>query len=202
MPTDNRRGVTRGEFAPPSPGRGVTRGEPAPPSPGMRQYAPYPEELEELVRGLRYRPGWFFYLTDLERDPASTHGAAAGGLTLTILINCIDSYHPSPACEACGTVPSNFRVRHLFSVPAATYHRGSWRRWLFDCILKVEQHEAQEFFISGGERSYAPTHGPGDDPYVIHEYASDTQRRTTFQGLVAEPSGGGPEGEPVPLPTR
>jgi hypothetical protein len=34
------------------------------------------------------------------------------------------------------------------------------------------------------ERPFAPTHGPGDDPYVIHDYASDTQRRTAFTGKV------------------
>ncbi len=34
------------------------------------------------------------------------------------------------------------------------------------------------------DRPFAPTHGPGDDPYVIHEYGSDLQRRTAFTGRV------------------
>ena len=33
-------------------------------------------------------------------------------------------------------------------------------------------------------RPYAPCHGPGDDPYIIHEYAIDQQRRTNFRGTV------------------
>lgn len=147
------------------------------------QYAPYPNELEAIVTQLRYRPGWRFGLSNIERDPADSHGAAAGGLTFIVTTKGYDSYHIDRG--------EGYRVAHYFPVPAATYNAESWLRWLLDCILKVEQHECCEFFALASvshpdelERPFAPTHGPGDDPYVIHEYASDQQRRTRFTGEV------------------
>lgn len=157
----------------------------------MRQYAPYPTPLAEIVDGLHYRDGWHFSLVDNERDPASTHGSAAGGLTLRVLIRCVDSYSDKAIrCEGCGQRRADFHVYHFFIVPAATYNRAAWTRWLFDCIVKVETHEAMEFFVvgdptKGSDRPFAPTHGPGCDPYVVHECMTDEMRRTTFRGEVA-----------------
>jgi hypothetical protein len=34
----------------------------------MRQYAPFPHTLADLVAKMRYRPGWTFSLDDIERD--------------------------------------------------------------------------------------------------------------------------------------
>jgi hypothetical protein len=160
----------------------------------MRQYAPFPTILADLVSKLRYRPGWHFELEDIERDHADSHGAAAGGLTFIGITGdydgpdgsyqgAMDAYHPERPRP----------VYFYFPVPAATYNEASWKRWLFERILEVERHEAMEHFklIWIGpenrdmcERPFAPTHGPGDDPYVIHDYASDTQRRTAFTGKV------------------
>lgn len=158
----------------------------------MRQYAPFPAVLAELVANLRYRPGWTFELKDIERDPASTHGAAAGGLTLVGLTGewvreevepsgtqrvyrgAMDAYHPS--------VPRP--VYFYFPVPAATYDERSWRRWIFDRLLDVERHEAMEHFQIGDERPYSPSHGPGNDPYFIREVGTDLDQRTSFRGEV------------------
>lgn len=104
----------------------------------MRQQAPYPVVLDQLVDRLRYRPGWRFALRDIERDPADTHGAAAGGLTFIVTTLGYDSYHPE--------MGEQYRVNHHFVVPAATFNEASWLRWLFDCIVKVETHECMEFF--------------------------------------------------------
>lgn len=180
-------------------------------APQMRQYAPYPVELAELVSQVVYRPGWRFTLIDRERDPASTHGAAAGGLTLIIFADVHDSYHPQLRRP----------VNHFFVVPAATYDRRAWLRWLLERCLEVERHEACEWFslsVPAGpehhsqvdnetaipctcergadhfhdsppqkrrERPFAPNHGPGRDPYTIVEYADDVDRRTSFRGEVA-----------------
>lgn len=144
----------------------------------MRQEAPYPVELEDLVARLSYRPGWRFTLVDTERDPADTHGAAAGGLTFIVTTNTINAYRPE----------RKVMVNHYFIVPAATFNRASWQRWLFDCCSRVELHECMEFFTVDGVKPFAPTHGPGDDPYVVHELASDTQRRTSFRGELQESS--------------
>ena len=76
-------------------------------------------------------------------------------------------------------------------VPPAAFDTRSWQRWLFDQLLLVEQHEAMEFFAihdsPGGEhavRPFAPSHGPGNSPYTVLEYATDLDRRTKFTGEV------------------
>jgi hypothetical protein len=144
----------------------------------LRQYGPYPHTLADLVGRLHYRPGWTFALRDLERDPASTHGAAAGGLTLVVYADVNDTYHPDRRRP----------VNHYFPVPAATFNEQSWLRWLLDRALDVERHEACEWFrLADGDggvtRPFAPTHGPGENPYLVKELATDEARRTSFRGV-------------------
>lgn len=150
----------------------------------MSQSAPFPEILAQLVGRVRYREGWTFTLEHRDRGQGSV------GLTLCILINTVDSYHPGQRRQ----------VMHYFIVPAAAFDLQSWRRWLFDRCQDVDTHEACELFqlvLEGDfvkrdgsistehvERPYAPNHGPGRDPYVIFEYATDEQRRTSFRGEV------------------
>jgi hypothetical protein len=164
----------------------------------MVQWAPYPEVLEELVERLRYKPGWSFELVDHIRDREPTpegtpwwHGTpVAGGLTFIVTTKHVDAYHP-------GTLRP---VNHLFPVPAATYNRESWQRWLLNRLLDVDMHEACEWMVFAApandtlsraagiqvleERPFAPTHGPGDDPYRVVQYATDEARRTLFTGEV------------------
>lgn len=142
----------------------------------MTQVAPYPVELHKLVSQLRYRPGWIFDLSDIVRDKPEQGRGESSGLTFVVLTLGYDSYNVDQG--------ESYRVYHYFPVPAATYNEASWCRWLFDCLLKVEKHEAMEFFILDSKRPYAPTHGPGDDPYVVHDYATDIQQRTQFTGAV------------------
>lgn len=118
----------------------------------MHQHAPFPTELEVLVQALRYKPGFEFVLEhDLER------GQGSQGLTLIIQATVPNSLNPA----------STTTVNHLFIVPAASYNRASWQRWLLDRVLDVETHEACEFFRVDDERVYAPHHSEGEDPYVI-----------------------------------
>jgi hypothetical protein len=133
----------------------------------MHQEAPYPRELFDLVSALRYKPGWLFMLGELDR------GQGSRGLTLTIHVTGLNSYHPE---ERIG-------VNHYMLVPPAAYDIRSWRRWLFDQILLVERHEAMEWFrLEPGVRPFAPSHGPGNDPYLIREVGTDEDRRTSFRG--------------------
>jgi hypothetical protein len=143
------------------------------------QEAPYPEVLETLVGKLRYKAGWRFWLAGLDR------GQGSKGLTLVINITGPDSYHPE----------RQISVNHYMLVPPAAYDGRSWRRWLFDQILLVERHEAMEFFalittsdIDGFKydpvRPYAPSHGPGNDPYLIREVGTEKDQRTSFRGDV------------------
>jgi hypothetical protein len=154
---------------------------------GMRQYAPFPDALAEMIEHARYKAGWTLQLIDIERDAADTHSGSAGGLTLEVLARTDDAYSDSKRC-----------VIHYFPVPAATYDDRSWKRWLLDCLVKIETHEACEFFrfvhLDGpdgeeagvAERPFAPNHGPGRDPYTVFDYATDEDRRTSFRGEVKE----------------
>lgn len=135
----------------------------------MYQTAPTPTLLSELVEHLTYKPGWTFTLANVDRGQGST------GLTLTITTLTVDSYHHEV---------TNRRVHHLFIVPAAAYDARSWRRWLLDRLLDVESHECCEFFTLYGDKPYAPSHGPGNDPYLIREVGTDVDQRTSFRGAV------------------
>lgn len=141
----------------------------------MRQSAPDPEPLRELVAALRYRDGYRFSLTSDDYD----RGQGSKGLTLIINITGRNSYPPH------GTVS----VNHLFPVPPAAYDRRSWQRWLFDRIGDVDLHERCEWFgiadSPGSEhvvKPYAPSHGPGNDPYLIREVGTVEDVETSFRG--------------------
>ena len=136
----------------------------------MRQVAPDPEILFELVDNLSYRPGWTFSLEDVDR------GQGSEGLTLDIVTLGYNSYHPDRG--------QTYRVHHYMPVAPAAFDRRSWQRWLFEQLLLVERHEAMEFFAIDGERPFAPHHGPGNDPYIVFEHGSDEDVRTSFRGEV------------------
>lgn len=141
----------------------------------MRQEAPDPGPLQYLVDRLRYKDKWSVRLEDIDR------GQGSKGLTLIITVRTENSYPPHHPIA----------VNHYMIVPAAGYDIRSWQRWLFDQILLVEQHEACEFFrICDSPDSehdvhpYAPSHGPGNDPYLIREVGTDLDRQTSFRGEV------------------
>lgn len=133
----------------------------------ITQTAPDPVSLRELVATLRYRPGWFVELAD-DRD----RGQGCRGTTLVVHVKGPDAYDHARTVS----------VQHFFPVPAAAYNARSWRRWLLDQLLLVEQHEACEFFQVGDERPYAPTHAPGNDPWTITETASAADAATNYLG--------------------
>ena len=142
----------------------------------MRQTAPHPTVLHSLVSHLEYRPGWAFSLEDIDR------GQGSEGLTFIIVTRGYNSYHVDRGESYC--------VHHYMPVPPAAYDERSWRRWLFEQLLLVERHECMEFFAfrNGGNaiRPYAPSHGPGNDPYIVRELGDDVDQRTSFRGEVSE----------------
>jgi hypothetical protein len=143
-----------------------------------QQTAPYPIELAELVQKLSYRAheGWRVWLDEIDRDRDQLGAVISRGLTLIVRTKGFDSYNPDAG--------PTYRVNHYFIVPTATYNRDAWQRWLFDQLAKVELHECMEHFVVDRERPFAPLHGPGCDPYTVHQYATDEQRRTRFTGEV------------------
>ena len=130
--------------------------------------APYPQDLATLVAHLKYKNDWWFTLEPVDRGQGSV------GLTLCILIATPDSYDED----------HKRRVMHYMPVPPAAYDIRSWRRWLLEQILLVERHEACEFFRVDGERPYAPSHGPGNDPYIIREIGTEVDVKTSYKGEV------------------
>jgi hypothetical protein len=145
----------------------------------MTQTAPYPVPLQELVEQLSYRAdrGWRVWLSDMERDPGSK------GLTLVVQRCGPDSYQPE----------NIIAVNHYFPVPPATFDRRSWQRWLFDRLGDVDTHERMEDFVVDGQRPYAPAHGPGNSPYLVLEYGTDVDRRTSFRGVLDDDGTGRPK---------
>lgn len=137
----------------------------------MAQSAPWPHHLEYLVDHLELplHPKWVVVLQEIDRGQGSL------GLTLDIRTHGRDSYHPEN---------ENYGVHHYFIVPAASYNRQSWQRWLFDRLMDVELHEMMEGYVIDGHRPYAPNHGPGHDPYTVRELTTDEDRRTSFRGVV------------------
>jgi hypothetical protein len=144
----------------------------------MRQEAPDPEALHDLVGRLEYRRGWSFALADIDR------GQGSAGLTLMITIHTADSYDQDKRRS----------VVHYMPVPPAAFDVRSWQRWLFEQVLLVERHEAMEFFTihvtpesAEFTKPFAPSHGPGNDPYLVRELGTDLDRRTSFTGEVNPP---------------
>jgi hypothetical protein len=143
----------------------------------MNQTAPYPQVLSDLVGRLDYRRhlGWEVWLDDdLQRDKPGRHTGESRGLTLVVQRHGPDTYDHGHIMT----------VNHYFAVPPATYDERSWRRWLFDRLGDVDTHERMEDFVIGGERPYAPSHGPGNDPYLVREVGTELDRRTAFTGVV------------------
>jgi hypothetical protein len=136
------------------------------------QVAPYPTALASLVDDLVYKPGWSFRLRHIAR------GQGSEGLTLIIMAFVPDTYHPE----------TQIVVNHYMIVPAASYDRRAWQRWLLDQVLLVESHEACEYFCIDGKRPFPPNHGPGRDPYQILEIGTVTDAETSFRGVRNEGS--------------
>lgn len=142
------------------------------PKPTMKQEAPFPVALYEIVNELTYKPGFEFWLGDMERDPGCS------GLTFVVRAETPDSYDKDHTPRA---------AMHYFPVPPATYDRRAWIRWVFDRILDIETHECMEFFKVRGDRPFSPNHGPGRNPYSIIEKGTFKDARTMFTGRENPP---------------
>lgn len=152
----------------------------------LLQKAPYPYALQALVDQLSYREdrGWKAWMEGRARDTGPDGEVLSEGLTLIVQRCGPDSYDPSRIIA----------VNHYFPVPPATYDRRSWQRWLFDRLGDVDTHERCEDFqlVHRGkgddgsdlrERPYAPSHGPGNDPYLVRELGTAEDVETSFRGV-------------------
>ncbi len=159
------------------------------PPPQIIQIAPWPDELVELIETFHYKPGWQFrFIPDLGRDfEPDDHNhmrePIGRGATLVITSLTYNSYQ-----EYTRDQPPDYYVNHYKIIPAATYNRKAWMRWLLDQCIEVEIHEAAEFarFVVGDEveRPWAPLHMPGANPYTITETATAEEKKISFRGEI------------------
>lgn len=123
--------------------------------------------LERVVKSTKCKPGWSFRLVDED-----------GAKRLVIRISGVNNYdHSQP-----------YTVDHFHPVPITTYNKKSWKRWIFEQCIRTMNHEIGESlrFSEGDaeERPFAPMHGPGEDPYTVHEWRPETDALTTQDGSL------------------
>jgi hypothetical protein len=129
------------------------------------------ELLAKQVEAARCKHGWRFHLDDDDED----------GLRLVITVAGYDSRIPNKLLP--------FTVAHYFPVPYATYNKATWQRWIFECCRGVENHELGEWLRFNGDRPFQPLHGPGENPYMVHEFRPMVDALTTQDGSIREPYG-------------
>lgn len=118
--------------------------------------------LRKVVREARCFPNWSFKIHDED-----------GALRLVIRIDGHNNYTKEP-----------FVVCHFHPVPETTYNEQSWRRWVFEQCRRTMNHELGEALNFDGIRPFAPMHGPGEDPYTVHEVRPELDALTTQNGSV------------------
>lgn len=113
--------------------------------------------LQDVVSRATYKPGWAISLEHMGRG--GEHLAGGEGLTLRVRFSCEDSTRPGASTQ----------LDHLFAVPPASYNRETWERFVLNCLILVETHEAMEFFKVDGRAPFFPAHGTanGFNPYTI-----------------------------------
>lgn len=123
--------------------------------------------LEQIVQETKCKPNWSFRLADEQ-----------GAKRLVITIAGVNNYdHSQP-----------FTVSHYHPVPITTYNEKSWRRWIFEQCMRTMTHELGESLRFGADevRPFVPMHGPGEDPYTVHEWRSEEDALTTQDGSQRE----------------
>lgn len=146
----------------------------------MVQKAPWPVDLEQAVNELDPTgglTGWRIWLQEEDR------GQGCHGLTLNIVPNNPDSYHPE----------NHVNTRFMYPVPAASFNRESWEEWIWARIEETEGHERAEGFrfvdSEGRERRpFKPAHPDGWNPGVVRSVVSESVVNTPNAGrLVTYP---------------
>ncbi len=123
--------------------------------------------LVRVVGETRCKPGWSFRLMDED-----------GAKRLVITIAGVDNYNHE----------RRYTVSHYHPVPITTYNEKSWRRWIFEQCLRTMNHEIGESLNFGTDkvRPFAPMHGPGEDPYTVHEWRPESDALAIQDGSLRE----------------
>jgi hypothetical protein len=102
-------------------------------------------DLAGLVASIRYKPGWSFKI-------AGPHGQS-----LCVFARTPDALHPD----------RERTTQHMFAIPDWDTDGRAPARWIFDCLLLCELHEAGEFFEANGTRPFYPHHQDEGSPYEL-----------------------------------
>jgi hypothetical protein len=121
--------------------------------------------LAKVISEARCKPGWKFSLQDED-----------GAKRLVIQLDGVNNYDHGKM----------FVVNHFHPVPVCTFNEKSWRRWVFEKCLATMNHEIGEALNFNGVRPFVPMHGPGEDPYTVHEWRSEQDALTTQDGTLRE----------------
>ncbi len=124
--------------------------------------------LRALVAEVQGPKAWSFRIADED-----------GALWLVITIEGHNNYAPKQP----------FIVSHFHPVPITTYNKKTWRRWIFEQCRRTMNHELGETVRWGEDRPFAPLHGPGEDPYTVHEFRDEVDARTIQDGSIRPPIG-------------
>lgn len=103
-----------------------------------------------FVASLRYKPGWKFKIG----------GPLNGSL-------CIFATTPDSQNAA-----RERTTQHMFALPMPC-PAPEFARWVFDCLLLCELHEAGEFFMVGDRRPFFPHHQEEGSPYELVDRTGD-----------------------------
>lgn len=99
------------------------------------------------VSRLSYKPGWVFKVAGPENR------------FLCIFATTPDSGQPERT--RC--------TQHMFRLPEPVPEHRALMRWVFDCLLLCELHEAGEFFRVDGFAPFFPHHQDEGSPYELVE---------------------------------
>lgn len=119
--------------------------------------------LEKIVNETKCKPGWSFSLRD-----------EGGAKRLVITLETNHNYDDE----------SLYKINHYHAVPITTFNEKSWRRWIFEACIRTMHHELGESLRFGPDeiRPFVPMHGPGEDPYTIHEWRTEKEALTIQDG--------------------
>lgn len=120
-----------------------------------------------VVAAIRYKPGWGIRL-----------GGPAGQYLCATARN-PDSSPPHDPTHTGHMFPLPLGFAELDDTPES---RATVVRWVYECLLLAERHEAGEWFSFEHRRVFFPGH-QGVDPYAHLEH---------WQGTSADPSTGQP----------
>lgn len=119
------------------------------------------EALWKFLEDFTFKPGWEFGLFPGERFRIAIETKDSTGKHFGPELTQDSAY----GYALFGPEEKPFKVMHTFNIPVVV--GTDIERFVLDCIIQVETHEAMEFFKLDGKAIFMPDHSSGGDPYKI-----------------------------------